>query len=89
MSSGALAHKGQRNEHTRQEKLRDLFASGVRAILVIIFIILGFTLAFLGWHYLAPEKYWWINDDNLDTIRTVVFSGTIFAFLGLYVRDRI
>ena len=79
----------QRKEHTRLEKLRGVFAFGVRFLLVLIFLLLANALWIVSWHYLMPESLHWMTDDALKTVSTVLFSGTLFVFLGLYVRDRI
>ena len=76
-------------EHTRKEELRDLFALGVRWVLQLVFVLIGAALICLAWHYLAPPEWGWMPEDNMETITTALFSGTLFGFLGLYVRDRI
>ena len=85
----ALEADRRRQEHRRQEKLRDVFAFGVRVLLVVVFILLAATLVALAWHYIGSPEYLWIPDDKLETISTVLFSGTLFVFLGLYIRDRV
>ena len=30
-----------------------------------------------------------MDDEALGTVSTVLFSGTLYVFLGLYVRDRV
>ena len=78
-----------RQEHHRREELRAVFARGVRWLVVLAFILLGLALLVVTWHYLAPSSLHWVEDDDLSTVRTVLFSGTLFGFLGLYVRDRV
>lgn len=78
-----------RKEHSRQERLRNVFSRCVVALMVLIFILVGLALFIVAWHYLLPNHLHWVEDDELRQISTVLFSGTLFAFLGLYVRDRI
>ena len=79
----------QRKEHARQEKLRSVFSFGVRFLLLLIFFLVASALAVVSWHYLGPANRHWMDDAALKTVSTVLFSGTLFVFLGLYVRDRV
>ena len=79
----------QAKEHLRQEKLRGVFSYCVIAILVLIFVLVGLSIISVVFHYLAPEKWHWMEPGNVKTVSTALFSGTLFVFLGLYVRDRV
>lgn len=85
----ALEADGQRQEHARREKLRGVFATCVRGLVVLVFLLLAAALLILTWHYLAPADMHWVADDALEKVSTVLFSGTLFVFLGLYIRDRV
>ena len=85
----ALEADGQRQEHVRREKLRGVFAFCVRVFVVLVFLLIAAALLILAWHYLAPARMHWIADDALEKVSTVLFSGTLFVFLGLYIRDRV
>ena len=89
MEKQNLEDQKQRQEHKRQEWLRGVFALGVIGLLILIFVLIGLALLAVTWHYIAPVKLHWIPDAKLKTISTVLFSGTLFVFLGLYVRDRV
>ena len=78
-----------RQEHQRTERLRIWFAIGVRLLVAIIFFWIAIALSVVAWHYLTPESLQWMEPDALGTVSTVLFSGTLFVFLGLYVRDRV
>lgn len=78
-----------RQEHQRREKLRALFAKGVAYLVALVFFLVGCALLVVAWHYLTPASWHWMEDKALDTVSTVLFSGTLFVFLGLYVRDRV
>lgn len=80
---------GRKKEYERKEKLRDVFGMGARCLLGLGFFIVGISLMLVAWHYLTPDSWHWMLGDRLDTMRTALFSGGLFAFLGLYVRDRI
>lgn len=85
----ALSAESQRNEHNRNEKLRNVIALGVRGLLFVIFLLVGISLLILAWHYLGPEDRRWISDENVRFVGAILSSGTISAFLGHYVRDRL
>lgn len=85
----ALAADRQRKEHVRQEKLRDAFAACARAFIVLIFLLIAAALICVTWHYLAPPGMHWMASDALETMRTSLFSGTLFTFFFLYLRDRV
>ena len=78
-----------RKEHSRTEQLRNVFSMGVVALVRLIFILVGLALLIVALHYFLPNNLHWVEDGKLRQISTVLFSGTLFAFLGLYVRDRI
>ena len=79
----------ERMEHARREKLRGVFAFWVRTIVALVFSVIAIALLSLVWHYLAPAHMHWIADDALEKVGTVLFSGPLFVFLSLYIRDRV
>ena len=54
-----------------------------------MFLLIAVALVIVAWHYLAPAAWHWMDDEALGTVSTVLFSGTLYVFLGLYVRDRV
>ena len=84
-----LSAESQRNEHNRNEKLRNELAWIVRRLLAVIFILVVIALLILAWHYLGPENLKWMSDENLGIVSAILSSGTISALLVHYVRNRI
>ena len=78
-----------RQEHKRREVLRTIFAIGVECIVVLMFLLILIALVVVALHHLAPATWHWMDDEALGTVTTVLFSGTLYVFLGLYVRDRV
>lgn len=78
-----------RQEHQRREVLRTVLARGVGYIVALMFLLIAVALVAVAWHYLAPAAWHWMDDEALSTVSTVLFSGTLYVFLGLYVRDRV
>ena len=83
------ALQSEQNERLRKEKLRDVFALAVRCMVVLVFGLIALAPVALTWHYIGHQKLTWIPDEKLETVSAVLFSGTLFVFLGLYVRDRV
>ena len=77
----------EKREHERAEALRDVFAGGVRWLVVLAFGLVILAIFAIGWHYLLPWP--WLSEANLEKVTTVVFSGAMYAIVGLYIRDRI
>ena len=82
----AVSH---RKEHGRKEKLRDVLAFCVNAILVLIFVLIAVSIICVVWHHLAPEHWQWMSGESMETVSTVLFSGTVFTIIGQYIRDRV
>ena len=72
-----------RQEHQRSENLRILFARGVMCLVALIFVLVACALFAVAWHYLTPASWHWMDEKALETVSTVLFSGTLFVFLGL------
>lgn len=84
-----LEATARRQEHQRREGLRTVFATGVGYIVALMFLLIAVALVIVAWHYLAPATWHWMDEEALGTVTTVLFSGTLYVFLGLYVRDRV
>ena len=62
---------------------------GIGTIVALLFLLTAVALVVVAWHYLTPAAWHWMDDDALGTVSTLLFSGTLYVFLGLYVRDRV
>lgn len=71
------------------EEIRDVFGAGAKWLLRLVFAIACASLLTVAWHYVMPPSWHWVLPDRLDTMSTVLFSGGLFVFWGLYIRDRI
>lgn len=85
----SLEERSKRAEHERTERLKDAFSYGAVALLYTAFVMIGVTVLLIVWHYLTPFSWHWIEKTTLHTITNTVFSGSLFAFFGLYIRDKI
>ena len=86
---GRLDRESQLAEHKRSERLRDYFGYGTIGLLCTAFILIFFAILSVGWHYLTPTEWHWLEKATLDTLTTTIFSGSLFVFFGLYIRDRL
>ena len=55
----------------------------------VAFTLICIAVFVVAWHYLTPESAHWMGDEQLRTVTTVLFSGTLYAIVGLYIRDRV
>ena len=76
-------------EVVRREKLKTVFAVCVRGLVVLLFALLVAALVVVAIHYLGPERMHWMQEGRLQTVVTFLFSGPIFMFLFLHVRDQL
>ncbi len=84
-----LETKRKRREHERSELLKTIFAAGTNLLLWTAFLLVWSAMITVSWHYLTPSSWHWLEKTALDAITTTIFSGSLLAFLGLYVRDRL
>jgi len=66
-------------------KIRAIFHSGILVVGLMYFGATAFviTVSLWFWHFLAPEKYWWISEQHLHQIQTILFSGSLAAIISL------
>ena len=87
-----LEQEALHSEHSRIERLRNLFAWCVYAISILIALVIFTIILAVAWHYLAPSEWAWLSSKQLSAVRVFLFSGTITGlagFLATYVRNRI
>ena len=48
---------------------------GALCIIWILFALFLIATLCLAFHYLAPRRWGWLEQDQLDTLRTIVFTG--------------
>ena len=53
------------------------------------FFLVGIALLAVSFHFLTPDSWHWMAKDAAKTISTLLFSGSWFVFLGLYVKDQL
>ena len=84
-----LDETSRKNEHRRDEGLRDtvhrLFDLGIKGA----FILYCLAVLTVSCHYLLPEKCRWLSADQLHTVTTVVFSGAVMSRGGQYLSRRV
>ncbi len=83
-AEGTLEEQSRRGEHRRSERFRDQVANVAVAVIWILFALFVIAMLVLGWHYLAPESWGWLDQDQLSTLKTVVFSGAITSTATAY-----
>lgn len=51
----------------------------LRTLLVISFIIIAVSVLILAYHYLAPTKLLYLEEDRVDNLKEILFSGGVGA----------
>jgi hypothetical protein len=79
--------KGQK--HTNQLWILKVVGWIVPTLMIIFTFI--FAVALVSWsaHYFLPEKNWWLTDDQLSKIQSVIFSGALGAIVSGYAQRHI
>ena len=88
----AHEHEAMINEYNRNEKLRNIWAWCVIAFVVVSAAVLIIAVLSVAWHYLAPAQWSWLNDAQLHSVRSFLFSGAVVGAVGFvssYLRKRL
>ena len=72
--------------HKRSERLLDILSLGINGFVAVILILLIVVTLVIGVHYLTPECWHWLSDDQLTALKTFVFSGAIIGNVVLYLQ---
>jgi hypothetical protein len=88
-AAGNLEEISKRSEHRRSERFRDHISNAALCVIWVLFVLFMFAGTFLAWHYLMPRKWGWLEQDQLDTLRTIVFSGAITSTATAYFIKRV
>jgi len=89
LAQGTLEEQSKRGEHRRSERLRDNISNVAVIVVWVLFALFVFATLVLAWHYLTPKRWAWLEQDQLDTLRTVVFSGAITSTATAYFVKRV
>ena len=54
--------------------------------MVMVFIVVAGAVSTLGYHLLTPNKWHWLNPDELQDIKNSVLSGAIVGLGASYIR---
>lgn len=86
ISEKDLDREARTSEHQRSEAWKNHFA---KAFIVAFWIFWAFFIAMsavLIWHWLAPIQYQWLNDKQLDHLKTIIIA--IFASNAITTQQR-
>jgi hypothetical protein len=88
-ASGNLEELTKRGEHKRTERFREHISMGALCFIWILFALFLIATLCLAFHYLTPRRWGWLEQDQLDTLRTIVFSGAITSTATAYFIKRV
>ena len=75
-----------RSEHYRDQTSRKVLALCMWILMVMVFIVVAGAVSTLGYHLLTPNKWHWLNPDELQDIKNSVLSGAIVGLGTSYIR---
>jgi hypothetical protein len=78
-----------RGEDKRGKRFREHILMGALCIIWILLALFLIATLCLAFHYLAPRRWGWLEQDQLDTLRTIVFSGAIISAATAYFTKRV
>ena len=82
----------EQSEHKRDQTTRVIFAYGMWALVVVVFVLMISAVFTLGWHTLAPIWLHWLDPDQIQVIKNFVLSGAVVgigtSYLRRYLDDR-
>ena len=67
--------QSKKNEHGRKESSRNIFHWGNMAIIVALYVAMAGGIIVLATHLVLPEKWNFLTDSQLDTIKNILFSA--------------
>ena len=79
LSARNLEELTDRGEDKRSKRFREHISMGALCIIWILLALFLIATLCLAFHYLAPRRWGWLDQDQLDTLRTIVFSGAIIS----------
>jgi hypothetical protein len=89
LAAGTLEEESKRGEHRRSERFREHISRVSLVVVWFLFALFAIATLILAFHYLTPKTWGWLEPDQLDTLRTVVFSGAITSTATAYFVKRV
>lgn len=63
--------------HAREQRKLALISLGMLSILAVIILIILASMIIAAIHYLAPEEFHWLSDNQLETLKTFILSAAM------------
>ena len=88
------AEKESKDWVKEQEKAnirRELWVIGwiVPALMIFVCILFMIFLGSWSWHFFGTEGWHWLEDDQIDKIESIIFSGSLGAVASIYIQGKI
>lgn len=83
-----FGHEERIRDRKGRNSLLVLRNSGVLAVCFMWLFAAVFCAALLVWlaHYLLPDQYLWLSDEQLSKIQAVIFSGSAGALVSAFAQ---
>lgn len=79
-SEEKLDREAKRNEHNRTEGSKNILYKCNIFLIIALYGITFTGVITLGWHWVSPMKYHFVTSDQLDIIKTLLFSALATNF---------
>jgi hypothetical protein len=76
-------------ENARSDRLRHHVHLSMLCGIWLFSAVFSFFMLAVAWHYLMSDKWEWLTAEQLSTIKTFLFSGTVTGSIGGYFGSRI
>ena len=78
--------KKARNEHFRYETFHKIIAIGSWILLGSLFLVIIGSVLVLGWHFLVPKHWKFLEPEELQEIKDLILNGAVVGLGTNYFR---
>ncbi|NYZ16633.1 hypothetical protein HL658_29155 [Azospirillum sp. RWY-5-1] len=79
IARGDLEDIASKKEHGRREEIRDELLWHAKWTIRFVGAMCILAVAVFSFHYLAPANWHWLNEDQLGSVKTFLFSGAVIG----------
>ncbi len=84
-----LRKLAEESQHGRSEDLKDLIHCVAKIVVLCVFVILLLMGLSFSWHLIAPDKFRYLSEAQINDIRNILFSGLVASAASAYFRKNL
>lgn len=81
-----LEQRAKIGDHRRREGTLDNITSAAIYALRLAVALVGIFAVTWGWHIVMPDKWRWLDRDQVATLQSIIVSGVASSALTAYIR---